>query len=402
MAGSARAPRFSSSEKQILLFTGCAHALTHFVELTYPTLAVVLAAEAGLPLEQVLGWSLGGYLLFGLGALPAGLAADRLGSKRVVILGLLVAGLSTLAAALAAPGWPLALCLAGMGLGASAYHPAGMGLLSRAVSARGTALGINGIYGNVGIALAPVTTAALATRLGWRGTLALSGAVLIATAALGAAMRFREPPTVPPEELGGRERSVAAGAVVTFSVLCGVALLAGFAYRGNTLALPALFSERLTGLNFGVATTLAMLAGIGGQYIGGRVADRADLAWGYLAFHALSLPMLLVMTFATDLPLLLGASLYVFFALGMQPVENTLFADLTPERWRSTAYGLKFTLTFGVGASAVVMVRWVAASQGFVGVYQVLSVVVAALTLLAFVLVLLRRSRTSFPRTAQG
>jgi MFS family permease len=43
-----------------------------------------------------------------------------------------------------------------MGLGASTYHPAGTGLISRTISARGTALGINGIYGNVGIALAPL------------------------------------------------------------------------------------------------------------------------------------------------------------------------------------------------------------------------------------------------------
>ena len=78
-------PRFNADEKRILRFTGVAHLLTHFVELSYPTLAVALAAETGLPLERVLGWSLGGYLLFGLGAIPAGYAADRFGESVALI-----------------------------------------------------------------------------------------------------------------------------------------------------------------------------------------------------------------------------------------------------------------------------------------------------------------------------
>ena len=61
MAVAAPPPRFDSNEKKILAFTGSAHALTHYVELTYPTLAVVLAVEVGLPIKEVLGWSLIGY-----------------------------------------------------------------------------------------------------------------------------------------------------------------------------------------------------------------------------------------------------------------------------------------------------------------------------------------------------
>ena len=41
---------------------------------------------------------------------------------------------------------------------------------------------------------------------------------------------------------------------------------------------------------------------------------------------------------------------YTFFALGMQPIENSLVAHLTPSRLRSFAYSLKFILVFGVGA----------------------------------------------------
>lgn len=384
-------PPFDADEKQILVFTGLAHALTHYVELTWPTLAVVLALETGIPLERVLGWSFAGYVLFGVGALPAGLLADRLGGRRLILLGQCLAAASLFGAAFAEPGgWALVLCLAGMGLGVSTYHPAGMGLISRAVRARGAALGINGIYGNVGIALAPLLTAFLAETLGWRATLAVTAVLLLAAIALGTSLRFCEPPPVPHHEATHGPR-VSTRHALTFLLLCGTALLGGFAYRANTLSQPALFAERVDVLDFGVAVSLSMLVGIAGQYVGGRIADRFPLGWGYVGFHLLSLPMLVAMLGTTNLALVGTASLYVFFALGMQPIENSLFAHLTPERWRSTAYGLKFTLTFGVGATAVGMVERVAANGGFAGVYQVLAGVVTLLVGLAVVLAWMQR-----------
>jgi MFS family permease len=49
----------------------------------------------------------------------------------------------------------------------------------------------------------------------------------------------------------------------------------------------------------------------------------------------------------------------VFFALGIQPIENSLIAHFTPRQWRSTGYGFAAILIFGVGALAVYLVGWV-------------------------------------------
>jgi FSR family fosmidomycin resistance protein-like MFS transporter len=54
--------------------------------------------------------------------------------------------------------------------------------------------------------------------------------------------------------------------------------------------------------------------------------------------------------------LVLVATVYFFFLLGMQPIENTLVAKFTPKRFHHSAYGTKFVLTFGVGALAVKLV----------------------------------------------
>ena len=389
---------FTPDERRIVHFTGFAHAATHYIELTYPTLAVGLAAEMGLPLEQVLSWSFTSYLLFGLGALPAGVAADRFGPRRVILLGLLAAGASACAAALARPGVALGICLAGVGLGASLYHPAGMGLLSRAVRARGRALGINGIYGNIGIAMAPLTTAALVDTVGWRLTFGLTGGVIMAGALVFSRLRIEEPPPIPPEAQGETEHDGSPRRLVAaFMVLCFTATLGGFAYRANTVAQPALFAENVHFIGYGVAASLAMLVGIAGQYLGGVIADHRELRTSYLLFHLASLAPLVMVSMTMGPSLVFFSGLYVFFALGMQPIENSLFATLTPERWRSTAYGLKFVLTFGVGATAVWMVRWIAPRWEWSGVYEVLVVVVSLLVLGTFVLLGLTRGDASPP-----
>jgi len=94
----------AQNTRNVLVLTGVGHFSTHFFELMFPTLAVTLAAQTGLPLAEVLSWSFIGYLLFGLGALPAGLLADRIGSRLLLISALFGLGVAALAASeVAAP-----------------------------------------------------------------------------------------------------------------------------------------------------------------------------------------------------------------------------------------------------------------------------------------------------------
>ena len=76
-----------------------------------------------------------------------------------------------------------------------------------------------------------------------------------------------------------------------------------------------------------------------------------------------------------------------FFLLGMQPLENTLVARLTPPNFLSSAYGMKFILTFGVGALSVKMVGLVKTSWGFPAVYQSLAGVSVLLVLSVIILI---------------
>ncbi len=361
-------------ERNIQIITAAAHFLAHLYLLVFPSLALALQSAFALPLQEVLALSFWMYLLYGLGALPAGILTDLARPRLMLICCLFGMGGFALAASQATSPQVLRWTLAGLGLAASIYHPAGMALISRGVRQRGRALGVNGAFGSLGVVLAPIVTGVLAVTVGWRNTFLLlalpglaAGVVALCLPVTGTAEQ-----TVPlpaGKEIGRR--------TLSFALLCVAMMLAGIAYRGQTLVLPAYFAERtellrdtIAGLNWWPAaqtrtvaatmlTSLAYLAGVFGQIAAGRLADRHDLRRSYFLFHALSLPLLWLLGRLADLPLLLCAIGYAFFALGMQPIENSLVAVLTPPQLRSTAYGLKFILTFGVGSLAVPLVgRW--------------------------------------------
>src|SRR4029453_12509452 len=299
--------------RNVLILTGVGHFSTHFFELMFPTLAVSLAAQTRVPLDEVLGWSFLVYLLFGLGALPAGLLADRIGSRLLLIAALFGLGVAALAASEAPNGRALSFCLAAMGACASIYHPVGMSLIAHNITARGRALGVNGVFGNAAIALTPLITATLSAHVGWQSTYRIVGYAMCAVAVGGAFLPIEE--RRPDPAVDAAAAAPQRTPMLPFVVLLVAATLAGISYRGNTLVQPGYFAERVSEIGFGAATSLAYLFGIAGQYIGGLLADRHDLRRLYFAFHALSLPALLLMTALSGIPLIATGAVFVFFCL---------------------------------------------------------------------------------------
>lgn len=354
-------PSQEQNSRNVLILTGVGHFSTHFFELMFPTLAVALALRTRAPLDEVLGWSFLGYLLFGLGALPAGLLGGRIGNRLLLVVGLFGLGVASLAASEAPDGRVLSFCLAAMGACASIYHPAGMSLISRTTAARGRASTVSGVFGNAAIALTPLITAVLCQRVGWQATYRLVGYVMCGLAVACAFLRIDERAVAPPPGPGPAQQRRSR---LPLALLLVAAALAAITYRGSTLIMPGYLAARVSELGFGAATSLAYLLGIGGRYVGDFVADRHDQRRLYFACHALALPSLLLMSALYGMPLLGGAALFAFCSFAMQPIENSLFAQYMPVRWRATAFGGKSALTVGIGSLGVWIVKWAVAAGG--------------------------------------
>jgi hypothetical protein len=182
-----------------------------------------------------------------------------------------------------------------------------------------------------------------------------------------------------------------------FIILLAAMMLGGLVYRGATVILPTYFEIRASGIydmletawpgglsaNL-VATALTSFiyfVGILGQFSGGMAGERFEVRRSYLVFHLLTLPPVFLMAAIYNWGLVALSVVYFFFLLGMQPLENTLVARLTPPRFRHSAFGAKFVLTFGVGALAVKIVGGLEAAWGLGVVFPALGVVSAALVL---------------------
>ncbi len=393
-----RMSEFTPEEHRILVITCPGHFFTHFFTLAFPAITIPLTTAFGMPLEQVVRLSFWMYLLYGALALPVGLITDRWRAKPMLVIGIAIMGVGLIVAGAVPDATVMAASLAFVGVGASIYHPAGLALISRTVRQRGVAMGVNGVFGNLGIALAPLVTGALTWLWGWQAALIAMGSIGIVTAAYLQTLHVDEtirPAAKPVVNSNVRRREMAR----YFAIICVALVLGGIAYRGNMLLLPAYmeikttfladFLERLpiphgTGTTTLAATLLAsfvLFAGLFGQMVGGRLADRWELRRAYLLFHAASFPFILGMALTGDVVLVACAVGYEFFSLGMQPIENSLIAAMTPDRWRSTSYAVKFMLNFGIGSFVVPLVAPIKQAYSIEMVYTFLAGVVLLLVL---------------------
>lgn len=407
---------FSSDARRTLWLTGLAHGMSHAWELIFPAVAVPMAADLGLPYAEVITLSFLSYLLFGLGAVPAGWITDRIGGRAVLLVCMLGGGLSGSLVALAESRTALVLALGGLGLAASLYHPAGLTVLSRRFDRDlGRAFAINGIAGNIGIAITPLLAGLVASILGWRWAYVILTAPAIVAGLAFACVRLppaneeaTSEPSSDPDEPEDEPLRIAPLAILAGAVLCG-----GLAYRLQTLVVPALLGERLPGLvatlrdaapvwldnvdNLAATalTTLAYAMGVFGQWWGGQVADRGRLTPAYVGFHAAALPCAALAAWVGGPALILMLVGFLFFNQGMQPVENRLVVKFSPARWRGRVFAGKFLLALGVGSLGVFIVAAITPRFGLGAGLAGTAVFESVLVVLA--LILWRITRRSPP-----
>ena len=381
--------RMTPEERRIVASTGVAHGLNHAVDLVYGTVLAVILIEFGTT-EVVLGaLATVSWLAYAFAAVPAGEMADRLGSQRTVALSMGGAGVAALLAAFSPNVWVLGAALVLIGILGGLYHPAGLSLITRGVRSRARALGIHGAGGNLGTALAPVLTAAVAGAWNWRGAFVVFAVLSIAVSIAA----FRSPPD---DTEGRSERSRprlrAQSLLVPLALMFVINACFGFIFRGLTLFLPLHLGENLgfDVLGFepvvigGAAATIALLFGVAGQYAGGEIGERFRRERLLVPAAALTVPPLIVMGFWDGWLLLIGASAFVFFNFLAQPTAVAMISDYAAERLQGRVYGLTSLTGFGVGAFAGLGGGFLADGPGVAWVF-VMMAGVALLTVLCAV-----------------
>ena len=368
--------------------------------LVFPAVLLPLTGQLNLSLAEVLELSFWMYLLFGITAFPWGIAGDRWGVRKLFFLYYLGAGFSSFLVA-----WGinnptiLTLGMAGIGLFSGIYHPIGLGWISNEIRQVSIGMGYNGMFGNLGLAFAPLFAGVINWLWGPRevyivlGFLNLSGLAVMLV--LRASPKSQDISETSPRK--GKDQLTA------FLILLVAMMLGGIEYRGSSVIMPtyleiksaglfqwvnSVFSDNISKNLMATAVTSAIfLIGMGGQYFGGYISSRFDLKFCLVAFHAITVPVAFLMFYVSSTSLIVIALVYFFFLLGMQPIENTLVAKYTPPKLRHSAFGLKFILTFGVGSLSIKIVGAIEKNLGLPYVFPFIGSVAVVLVCVVAILI---------------
>jgi MFS family permease len=362
----------------------------------FPTVLVLMRHD---PLLKMKGYFQLGvigtlcYALFGVGAIPSGILADRHGSQRMLSICVFASALSALGAGLSFSLYPLVVSMAFLGAAASMYHPSGLSFISRNVEKKGKAMGYHGVGGNLGLALGPVLSGAVGAIWGWRSAFvlfAVLGFVLgIVIIRLNVADNATVQKKISKHDGGARRFSMPMILFLVYST----SILYGLCYRGSMMYFPKHFVQNIHFALNDVATagflvSMVTLSGMLGQMMGGTLCDKLRRPeYAYLLVFVFSTPLFFSIWLLKDW-VLFGASLiFAPFFFAWQPIQNTLIAKYAVQKAHGLSYGVNFLLIMGVGSLAASVGGYVTDKAGVATAFAVLGFISSlSLLLVAYIL----------------
>ena len=379
--------------RQVTLYSNAGHTLTHMATILYATAVLHLPSVFDLPYGEMLGLSSLGLVLYGVAALPAGWLGDRWSQVGMMVVFFIGLGIATITTGMADSTTQLFLGLSLLGFFASIYHPVGIAWLVANARKQGMSLGVNGVFGGVGSALAPPFVGLMIDHFTWREAFIVPGIISII---LGIALLFawRAGRVVDTYTDSANTQTPSAAAmkrafvVLTLTMACN-----GFVYTGLTNTMPKVFEAGLGAQLAGSYTEIGLYVGavIGfasfSSIAGGWLADRYSPRLVYIVLWGILISPLFFVTSVFGAGLVSLMTFVLVVNTGFAAAENMLVARYTPFEWRALAYGAKFVLALGVGGITVhVAGQLFDATGGFDLLFVFFGVSALLATLAAFAL----------------
>ena len=369
-----------------LLYLNFGHFTNHMLMLIFAKAAFSAGIDFGFGKDgayaEMIPYGIPSLVLFGACAPLAALGADHWNRNGMLTVFFIGIGLSSILTGFAQSLLQIGFGLAFIGVFASIYHPVGIAMVIEGGGKVGWRLGMNGVWGNMGVAAAPLVTGLTIAQFDWRLAFIIPGSVSILFG-LGYLSFVRSVSAGRTPEANRQEKELVGFAPGWKRALVSLALVTaagGFVFGAMTFLIPRLFDVRMQGISEDLAVTGTLAALIYAvaafaQLVVGRAIDKRNIKT-VLIFIAAGQPLFLsLMAMQTDYTLFAVSLLAMGFVFGQIPITDALLSQYVPDQWRAKVLSIKFLINLVIGALALMTARYLLSTgAGFETVMRVIAI----------------------------
>lgn len=340
------------------IYLNISHFIDHFVMLIFAKAAYDAGREFGLGYEEIIVFGVLGFILFGAAAPVASILANKYSRSVLMVIFHFGIGISAIICSFASTPWELSIGLGLIGVFAAIYHPVGIAMLLKNSKKLGYRLGINGVFGNMGVAAAPLITGYLLLISDWKLSFILPGIACILYGVIFLLALKDEPKTVQTEKENERDDVFAPQWRRALLALALTTTSGGFIFGAMTFIIPRYFELQLTGITSSVAVTgliASMVYAIAGftQIGAGLLIDRFPAKPILFVIGVGQVIFIYLASTVSDLQLFFVTLVATSFVFGQIPIIDTIMSRYIPDKSRGNVLSVKFALNLGAGASVL-------------------------------------------------
>jgi len=340
------------------IYLNISHFIDHFIMLIFAKAAYDAGREFGLGYEEIIVFGVLGFILFGAAAPIASILANKYSRSVLMVIFHFGIGISAIICSFASTPWELSIGLSLIGVFAAIFHPVGIAMLLKNSKKLGYRLGINGVFGNMGVAAAPLITGYLLLISDWKLSFILPGIACILYGVIFLLALKDEPKAVQTEKTNERDDVFAPQWRRALLALALTTTSGGFIFGAMTFIIPRYFELQLTGITSSVAVTgliASMVYAIAGftQIGAGLLIDRFPAKPILFVIGVGQVIFIFLASTVSDLQLFFVTLVATSFVFGQIPIIDTIMSRYIPDKARGNVLSVKFALNLGAGASVL-------------------------------------------------
>ena len=342
------------------MYINIGHFLDHFMMLIFAKAAFDAGRHFGLSYDEIIIYGTLGLFLFGAAAPLAGWLADKYSRSLIIIIYPFGVSLGAFLCFLSSSPIMLGFSIGVIGFFAAIFHPVGIAMLIRDSNKVGIRLGVNGVWGNMGVAAAPVLTGFIILNSNWQLSFLVPSLICLIFG-IAQLRGFKEIDIKEEKTIQKISNGLVEGWKIVLLSLTMTTLAGGFIFGSLTFLIPRIFEVNLSGISVDIAITgllagivyaIASLSQVGVGYLIDRYSPKIILGFvGIGQFFLIYLSSLYI-----DYALFFVMLMAMFFVFGQVPITDAILVRYVDDQWRARILSVKFLINLCAGASVLPLV----------------------------------------------